>query len=140
MRPVYENQQTLELERLAISTFADQFDVQPVKLPISYNIDYACLSGELLMFWAEVKNRNYPHNAFETFSISAKKILNGLHLRHLSGKGFYLVVQWTNALGYVQVTREMSQDIRFGGRKDRADWQDQEPMVHIPIDHFEFLN
>lgn len=140
MRPAYETQQTLELERLAITSFAEQFDVQPIKLPIAYHIDYACLSGELLMFWAEVKCRKYPHNAFETFSISAKKILNGLHLRHLSGKGFYLVVQWTNALGYVQVTRELSQDIRFGGRKDRADWQDQEPMVHIPVDQFEFMN
>lgn len=139
MRPIYENSQTLELERQTITRFAEVFSVEPVKLPISYNIDYALLNGDNIVCWAEVKCRQYRAAHFETFSISAKKILNGLHLRHLSGKSFYLVVQWLDKLGYLPMDRELAQDIRIGGRKDRNDWQDQEPMVHVPVDQFIFL-
>ena len=139
VRPVYEIQQTLELERLAITSFAEQFDVQPVKLPIAYNIDYAMLSGENLMCWVEVKCRDVERYAYETLAISMKKIVNGVQLSKMSGKSFLLLVQWNDSLGWVKVKEDDELDIRLGGRKDRNDWQDVEPMAHFDVRQFKII-
>lgn len=30
-------------------------------------------------------------------------------------------------------------DVTFGGRIDRGDWQDQEPVIHLPTKNFRLL-
>ena len=139
MRPRYESERTLELERMAITKFADEFSVTPVKLPIAYNIDYALLSGENLMCWAEVKCRDVERYTYDTLAISMKKIVNGVQLSKMSGKSFLLLVQWNDSLGWIKVKEDDELDIRLGGRKGRNDWQDVEPMAHFDVRQFKII-
>ena len=46
-----------------------------------------------------------------------------------------LLVQWADSMGGVQMSNEYW-SVRVGGRKDRNDWQDIEPVTHIPISEF----
>ena len=45
-----------------------------------------------------------------------------------------LIVSWTDRTGYLDFFSH--HQIRHGGRSDRNDWQDQEPMCHFDLKHF----
>lgn len=138
MRPMYENSDTLTAERNVVLTLCDKWNSEAVKLPIAYNVDYGLFRDETLRCWLEVKCRNCTIGQYETYFISYKKIVNGLRLADDSGKPFILAVQWSDALGWIKIERSRF-EVKIGGRRDRNDWQDVEPMAHFKTQDFQLI-
>jgi hypothetical protein len=135
-RPLYESQEDLANEKATIDRLAAHWRCVAVKLPIRYELDYGlCRNGDL-MAWAEVKCRKVPREKYPTYMVSLGKVLAGLELAERTNLPFLLIVQWTDALGWIQPS---ARAVQMGGRRDRADCADVEPVVHIPIKDFKLI-
>jgi len=135
-RPIYETPADLVNERRVADALLERWRCNAVKLPRRYEIDYALSRGNRVMAWAEVKCRTNPREQYPTYMVALGKVLTGLNLSQRTNLPFMLVVQWTDSLGWVTPTFDA---IHIGGRHDRGDCEDQEPMVHIPIADFKLL-
>lgn len=137
MRPTYESLDDLRNEQEIITFFANHFNsnMNAVKIPKQYKIDYCLMiDGEITAF-AEVKNRTCAKETYPTYMLSLAKYLEALRIKKDLSLETILVVKWTDAIGYIELGRK-TWPIGFGGRTDRGDWQDKEPMVFIPISAF----
>ena len=154
MRPTYENKQSLDAERKTVETLSKMWKVQFIKMPISYHLDYAMIHkinvyqyGEALkdsiVGFAEVKVRTNPITQYDTYMIALSKVLKARQLSEATKKPSILIVNWrtinkdptkNDCIGWTNFKREFK--LGFGGRKDRNDWQDQEPVALYPISMF----
>lgn len=135
MRPTYENSDSLQQEREVAELLGKKWKCRVIKLPRAYHVDYA-LVRDGLKGWAEIKCRN---KRYDTYMLSLHKALNGLTLAEQTKAPLYLVVRIPDGIHWVQMSRTMVGDIDFGGRADRGDWQDREPVIHIEMDLFRRL-
>jgi len=141
-RPIYENEASLKGEADTIFEVNKAWKVDLVKMPIKNKID--CLmkrksDGEPKAF-VELKRRTCKRHKYPTYMISLDKWVAGLSLEMTTKLPFILVVDWLNEIGYLKchdVINEIT--VNMGGRSDRSDAQDIEPVVHIPIYLFETL-
>ena len=143
MRPIYENANDLRSEKKLISHVSDCWNVVSYKLPMSYKIDYAMYridtgtsnsSSENLVGFAEVKCRTHKFGTFPTYIISLAKVMEARRLARETDTRSILIVSWTDKIGYLDFFSH--HQIRHGGRADRNDWQDQEPVCHFDLKHF----
>ena len=138
-RPLYENADSLKDEARIIAYACERWGYESKKMPKAYRADYAIFKDGLLHGIAEVKRRRYDRFAFETFFISAGKFQACLEMGYMYNVAFLIFVQWNDVLAYwlwKPPNMYMQYQVRWGGRKDRNDAQDQEPMVHIPVKEF----
>lgn len=139
-RMKYETALDLKNETAAIRMLEFVSKRHARKLPVSYRIDFAMVDEEdHVTSWVEVKCRKNPKSKYPTFAIGITKLMAGISFEEKTGKPFVLVVQWSDFLGYVRISSLKGYMIAYGGRKDRMDPADEEPMVHIPIDNFKQL-
>ena len=52
----------------------------------------------------------------------------------------FLVVRWSDNCGYIRIDTLLDFEISMGGRTDRGDKQDIEPVMLIPIHNFTELS
>lgn len=137
-RPMYESSRDRANERSTIESYcrAHGDRVHALKMPVAYQIDWGVFHDDSLLCWAECKRRNVPKNAYATFMVSLHKYMAGMDLSRVSGKPFLLIVEWNDGIGAHVCDGRAGRDIRPGGRRDRGDWQDIEPVVHIPVEYF----
>ena len=134
MRPTYENEKSLQTEvqfAKAIEAFTRS---ELVKLPKSYGLDYCGVRNKTVVSFIEMKCRTNTVEAFEDYMISLSKILKAKDLHELTGLPCILFVRWRDAFGWADMRETFT--LSVGGRKDRNDWQDTEPVCLIPIDRF----
>jgi len=143
MRPIYENANDLRSEKNLISHVSDCWNVVSYKMPMSYKIDYAMYridtgtsnsSSENLVGFAEVKCRTHKFGTFPTYIISLAKVMEARRLARETDTKSLLIVSWTDKIGFLDFFSH--HQIRHGGRADRNDWQDQEPVCHFDLKHF----
>lgn len=143
MRPIYENAKDLRSEKNLISHVSDCWNVVSCKLPMSYKIDYAMYrmdtgtsasASENLVGFAEVKCRTHKFGTFPTYIISLAKVMEARRLAIETDTKSLLIVSWTDKIGFLDFFSH--HQIRHGGRADRNDWQDQEPVCHFDLKHF----
>ena len=134
---IYENEQTLQTERKAISLVADKWKAEVVKLPRRYSIDFALLRGKKVMAWVEFKSRKNTREKFPTYIFGLYKYRNLLSMSETTGIPAFMIVEWQDAMGYVSIPTK--HDIIFSGTVKRGDWEDMEPMVEIPIESFKII-
>ena len=104
---------------------------------MSYKLDYAMYRNEKLVGFAEVKCRTHNFGTFPTYIISLAKVLEARRLGKETNTTPILIVSWTDKIGYLDFFSH--HQIKQGGRSDRNDWQDQEPMCHFDLKHFKFI-
>ena len=131
---MYENDNDLRSEKNLISYVSDCWNVASYKLPMSYKIDYAMYRNERPVGFAEVKCRTHTFGTFPTYIISLAKVMEARRLARETNTKSILIVSWTDRTGYLDFFSH--HQIRHGGRSDRNDWQDQEPMCHFDLKHF----
>jgi hypothetical protein len=138
MRQRHETEADLERERQAASKFSRRRKCVLHKLPIFYEIDYLIEFQGLIRGVLEVKCRDFHSYDYGTIFLSLHKYKALCEYGRLVGGTADLVVQLrdkmltANLLSY----HPSSMRIAFGGRTDREEPQDQEPVLHIPIDWF----
>ena len=135
-RPTYENAVDRSAETMAIRKFIDSFgdEVDFIKLPMQYKMDFALTRGGVITALVEVKCRKNNKHAYPTYMISMSKLVAAAGYSSI-GINCILLVQWADSMGWVQMAGD-DWKVRVGGRKDRNDWQDIEPVTHIPVGEF----
>ena len=138
-RPKYETSEDLSKEALAIQKFIARFGgaVEFAKLPIQYKMDFCLIDDETVCTFVEVKCRTNKKTAYSTYIISRSKIVVAKAYNDIGIKCI-LLVQWTDEMGWVDLSNN-EWPVKIGGRKDRGDWQDIEPVAHIPISEFNIV-
>jgi len=121
------------------------FKVAARKMPDQYRLDFSLfhdpVNGKHLegTLWAvaEYKNRaDISTDTYKTIILSVSKYCAGMNwVRHLGCK-FLLIVEFSNGLYAVDVPMLPKASVMWGGRNDRDDWQDEEPVIHIPVASF----
>ena len=135
MRPIYESETDLRNERQIIDGLNEAWRTQSSKLPRSYGLDYALTRGGRVTAFVEIKCRTIPSWTYDTYMISLAKVLKAKSLGNNVEVPALLVVRWNDMVGYVDL-RPVALDVQMGGRTDRGDAQDIEPVCMIPIKDF----
>jgi|TARA_Y100000310_G_scaffold328181_1_gene395852 hypothetical protein len=134
MRPFYESQAHRDAEEKLRKKFERASGYYLHKVPFSYGVDYACTDDDQVKAFAELKVRTNKYKEYPTYLLSYQKCLKAQYLK----KTVYLVVQFEDGAYKCNLTNVLSgyNGVWMGGRKDRNDWMDIEPCVHIPIGLF----
>ena len=134
MRTLYETVDDLRSEKNVIGYVSQCWNVVSFKLPMSYKIDYVMYRNGSPLGFAEVKVRTHTFGTFPTYIISLAKVMEARRLGRETNTTPILIVSWTDKVGYLDFFSH--HQIKQGGRSDRNDWQDQEPMCHFDLKHF----
>lgn len=128
-RPRYESADDRTRELAVAQAVFDPYGVTLAKLPVAYEADFAVVRGERVIGVAEVKVRS---RAYETLLLSLHKAQS---LRGFAQCGLraWLLLCVPSGVYVRRVEPWDLADIRMGGRTDRGDWQDVEPVVHVPM-------
>ena len=138
MRPIYENEWTMAGESV-FSEFAKQkLNCELSKCPRSYMLDFAAVRGQKVVAFIEFKRRTNNHDLYPTYMIAARKRMQAKAIRDSSKLPVYLYVQWNDVLGYTNLAT-CEANWQMGGRKDRNDPADQEPVIHIQLSEFKIF-
>jgi hypothetical protein len=138
VRPIYERSEDRRAQGAVIHRFCEAYPCFPVEMPMLCGWDYELHKGGKVVALVEVKCRLCGWRKYPTYMISKRKV------QHLVGDAAcrdiapILLVGWVNRLGWVRLDRcTMTESI--GGREDRADPMDIEPVLHIPIESFKMV-
>lgn len=138
MRPLYETQEDLDNEDSIASIIKIKWGLTAIKMPRSYHLDYALRDGQYnIRAFAEIKTRTTNKLKYSTYLISLAKIMNARRLTEYTGLSSILIVKWLDEVGWINLKTDGK--LGFGGRRDRNDWQDQEPVIFLPIEQFKSL-
>ena len=99
---------------------------------MQYRIDFAMTVDSKVMAWLEVKCRNrwYPE-----MILSAGKFTAGQQLAESTNRPFVVAFCVGTKIVWRDCTKDRP-DVLVGGRTDRHDWQDMEPVVMMPTAGF----
>jgi hypothetical protein len=136
-RPMYENAQSLGVEEATMAAACMAWGAGKRKLPIAYRVDWAVTMNNAIVAWAECKRRYNPSTRYPTLILSLAKYMHGVELSERTGLPFMVVVEFDDGIWYYE--HETMPPLVWGGRRDRNDSQDQEPLVDIPIAKFSRL-
>jgi hypothetical protein len=120
-------------ESSVISALSKKFNCTFRKMPIKYGLDYAALRNGRVVAFIEIKCRTCRSDKYDEYMISLHKVMAAAKLSSTTNLPCFLVVAWTDAIGYTHIS---APSVEFGGRQDRNDEDDIEPVALIPISHF----
>ena len=138
MRPRYETAEDRRAEAEVALKVASLFQLTPRKLPEQYRVDYALLDerGYPKMF-VEVKCRAVLKATYPTLILSMMKADAGRRMTAMTGLPFIVAASWKDCAGMAWINPDRPPGpLRYGGRKDRGDWQDMEPCYEIDVERF----
>ena len=135
MRPRYVKPADRENEKRVMVALAEKLPATTSRQVVQSPGDYdgkILIDGKLACI-VEVKGRTGSGDRFETWHIAKEKLDKCLaHSRSL-GVPFILLFSWDSDIYYWSVPQDISKlEVRDGGRYDRGDQFDIEPMAHIP--------
>jgi hypothetical protein len=141
-RPLYETEHDLKLEQAIANRIEQGFAWKLRKLSRKYYLDFMAFSKTArwnewkAVATIEVKRRNHPIHRYATVILSLAKYLKGVEYHDKLGLDFYFIVQFDNGcFKYKYHNGDGSRlQITMGGRTDRNDPADIEPVIHIPVD------
>jgi hypothetical protein len=139
MRPIYETQKHLSVEKQIADRFAERAQCHLMKLPIRYHLDYAMTRNERVLAFAEIKTTKYDletHNYYGGFKVSFAKWSAAEQMCRVAKLPFYLVVGFPDCIGYTKTTDFAHDGIVWWGRQDRGDSQDMEPAIKLNMTRF----
>lgn len=138
MRPLYETAGHLAKESATKALLEKKFNCTLSKIPMKMGLDFAALrNGEVVAF-LELKCRNATAEQYPTYMLSLHKLMAAKNLTSATNLPCFLAVQWTDNIGFVALPPP-DMKIRLGGRADRNDPDDIEPVVHFPISRFKMI-
>lgn len=142
MRPTYETADHLQAEQQVAGLIEKAWDCQAHKLPKYYSADYALCRQSKIYALMEVKCRpNVGHADYKTYILSVHKLIALDTLGAAMDVRPLLVVRWADKMGWFDLSRLLANtsDFYMGGRYDRQDSEDVEPVVYIPISQFQMI-
>lgn len=138
-RPTYERASDLKGESKAIEILCRRGKLAAHKLPRRYEVDYLLLRRGSMYGWAEVKVRPGVEN-HDTFMLSCAKVMAGRRLSDVFGGRFIVVVRRSDDMMVLDALSHRPAYVAMGGRTDRGDDQDMEPVAHYRWDQMSRLD
>jgi hypothetical protein len=139
VRPTYETARDVDNERAVAEVIERRLRLTARKLPRHYELDYVLTDGDEVRGFAEIKCRTNALEQYPTYIISGHKWEYGLRWEALAHAPFVIVVRFTDGIYYCRPRYVQGHRVMLGGRRDRGDEQDIEPVVHIPVGEFTLL-
>lgn len=138
-RPLYETAENLKQEK-AVADFASRkWGCSFAKLKKAYALDYAIIRDKKVVSFAEIKCRKYSMEKLDSmggFMISLHKWIEAKNICQVSSVPFSLIIKTEDGV-WLHKTEDFSNDgVIIGGRYDRGDSQDVEPVVLLKSDRF----
>jgi len=97
MRPLYETQKNLNVERDVASLLEQKWKCHVVKMPIKYGLDYTLTRNKEIAGFCEIKCLNYELAQFDRMSggyfISLGKFISAKNLVEFTKLPFFLVLK-----------------------------------------------
>jgi hypothetical protein len=135
-RPLYETPENLKREQEVANAIKEKWKCDIRKLPIAYRLDYMILKNNKPVAVLEIKCRNAM---YEEMYLSLHKWMAGKELSRNVGVPFILAYEFKDKGIYWHTVNEEKPELAVGGRTDRGDWQDIEPMVVFRLSKFTVL-
>jgi len=135
-RPIYETRADRGREAEFSLLLSKKFNCTFSKLPIRYGLDFSAVRDGRVVAFVETKVRTNPVGQYPTYMISSGKFMHADALSRATGLKCMLAVRWSDAWGYTELTMSPDITVSIGGRMDRGDEQDIEPVCLIPISRF----
>ena len=139
-RPFYETPESLAREHETAIKVASTWNCTPFKLPIKYGLDFAFVKAKNIVAFVELKTVTYTMDAYKRFGgygISLHKWNAAKAICEISGKPFCLIVETSDKkIWYAEYSKFEIMPTIIGGRNDRNDKQDNEPLVIINTYNF----
>lgn len=112
------------------------WDCKMVAMPNRHWFDYCAMRNDRIVAYVEIKTRTNPHDAFPTYMISSQKMTSGLTAASFLKIKFLLVVQFADALMFVDVpTAKFHLETA-----DRKDADCIEVVLQIQMDDFKKID
>lgn len=140
MRPTYETQADQDHESQVVDLLCKAWNCTAHKTPKFYGVDWSLGQGKQVKAMAEIKFRtaSYP-----TYILSLHKFVEMCTSALASGIPYLLVVCWPEGgkrvVRYIKVEQGVNDRVVHGGRTDRGDAQDVEPLAEIAMDKFKLI-
>jgi len=104
-------------EVLTMSEVCGKWRCEAFKLPQYHSLDHALIRDRKVFAIAEVKVRGHSRHKYPRVMIGLDKVLTARQIGRASGLKTFLIVRWTDGLGFINF--EADCDIEIGGRTDR---------------------
>jgi hypothetical protein len=141
-RPFYETNENIQQEK-AVADFASRkWDCSFSKLKKAYALDYAIIRDKKVISFAEIKCRKYSMDRLDSlggFMISLHKWLEAKNICQISDVPFSLLIRTEDGIWWHKTQDFLNDGISIGGRFDRNDAQDVEPVVLLKSNRFKKL-
>jgi|TARA_R100000482_G_C5084169_1_gene127568 uncharacterized protein YcsI (UPF0317 family) len=142
-RKLYETKKSLAAEKVFAEDLEKYFQVNLKKLPMQYGLDFIALDkrNKKPQFFLELKERRCNRNTYPTYIISLAKFMKAKEIYRSLNLHTFLCVRWKDVTGYMNMDdiEDHMIDITVGGRYDRNDWQDVEPLLNLEIGKFTII-
>ena len=104
-------------------------------------VDFILLSRRSTFALAELKARRNPSGQYQTLILSKQKLDAATACAETLKLKFFVFVKWTDGIFWRPVTAADLTKTRVatGGRTDRGDAKDVEPVYHLPVTGFKKL-
>lgn len=138
-RPIYESQVDLTHENKMKTFLEAKWNCTLHKVPLKYQVDWMAMRGKDPMAFVEFKHRDkLSINAYPRYMISLDKWMKAKQLCKEVEIPFIMVITFTEGTYYGVFAHNGLHDVTygFGGRYDRGDAQDVEPMIYLPLKKF----
>lgn len=132
-RPEYETSTDRDNEAKVIKEVERWGKCSAIKTPSFYPVDYCLERKGKVVCLAEIKTRTCLITDYPTYMISLHKVSTALQMAEVAGIGARLFVMWRDGLIGTLDLKVKPDYIGWGGRVDRADPQDMEPVCHYSL-------
>lgn len=132
---MYESKEDLANEKEVANFLSSKTGFVFHKLKIAYHVDWLVMDKGKPKYVAEIKRRFNPSTEYPTLMLSLQKWMKGKEMAAEMNIEFVLIIKWNDGLFSYKAEKD-GVTYGFGGRYDRDDPQDQEPMVFIPVSKF----
>jgi len=137
MRPIYETSSNRAKEHAAAVQFAAIAHCDYVRHDPLFAWDYTFTREGKAVAFIEVKCRTTPSTKYAQYMVSESKCVTLCNASKLTGVAAVLLVQWSDCLGWLRIDG-INWTTATGGRRDRNDPLDIEPMAYFDVDCFTF--
>jgi hypothetical protein len=137
MRPTYENSSDIANEERVAQELTELWGLDKWhRNPPKYPIDISFIKDGRIIGFAEIKCRAVTRNQYDTYMISVGKVMSAHSLTKATSLPCLLVVRWSDSIGWIDLAMTEPKYVGWGGRVDRKDSQDMEPVMHYDISEF----
>jgi len=133
MRQIYETQIDLDNEKSIRKTIETACGMHLRKMSIKYSLDFIGFRNGKAVAVIEVKKRHNRYSKYKTVILSLAKWNRGVEFHRVNDLKFIFCVQFDDGYFFYEYQNDDKFNVEIGGRRDRNDDQDIEPVIHIPI-------